>query len=350
LRHDVARDVGRQSLGELAELEQLHVEVARRAGDPLQLPEAVAKDAQRLGREDAAQLALQRARAAHRHAQVVQELAVDVPKRAGQVELDDLVQAAQDLHRGGVGALAGVELEAQLRGGAAGDPACRLDGVELDRPWRLAEPERAGQQRQQPRELAVVAEHADDVQARAQRDRVAGAGDRRRLLDAQSHDDLADVVEHVERQLAAAHADDRRHGAHLDQRLEPLAQGCRGGKVAGQQPRGTALVDLGGVLGVRRRIGQREPTGGRDQRHAGAVQAPVERVPEGALDRVRLVRDDRKLSRERVGDGGRRQAVREQQLTALGAHGDSLPSPGFAGHLAATNVVAPARVKALRLG
>ena len=141
-RRDVAGHVVGQPGGEVAELEQLHVEVARRPGDPLQLLEAVAKDAQRLGREDAAQLALQRARAAHRDAQVVQELRVGVGERAGQVRVDRREQA-----RAGspTAATSARSPRSSSRRSFDDTPptvaAERLDGVVLDRPRRRDEPE-----------------------------------------------------------------------------------------------------------------------------------------------------------------------------------------------------------------
>jgi hypothetical protein len=58
-RRDVRRRALPQPRRELAELEQLHVEVACRSGQHLQLAKAGAEHPQRLRREDAAQLALQ---------------------------------------------------------------------------------------------------------------------------------------------------------------------------------------------------------------------------------------------------------------------------------------------------
>ncbi len=322
-RLDVAGDLVGQLRRELAELEQLHVEVAGRAGDRLQLLEAVAKRAQRLGREHAAQLALQGARAPHRDAQVVEELGVGVGERAGRVELDDLEQAPQDDDRGLVRAGVRIQRDAQLRRDPADDPADRRDRVVLHGARRRHEPHRAAQQLGQLAQLAVIAEHADDVQARRERDPRPIACERDRLLDAQAHDDLAEVVEDVHRQLAAAHAHDRRERAHLEQRLEALAQRA-GGEIAREQPRGAALEAVRRLLGSGRGIDQREPAAGLGERQAGAAHAAVERVPERALDDVRLARDDRDLAGQRVGHRRRRKTLREQQLQGFGGHRYSL--------------------------
>ena len=167
-RRDVVCAVGGQPCGEVVELEQLDVEVAHGPGDLLQLLEAVAEDAQRLGREDPRELALQRPRAAYRDAQVVQELAVDVGERPRQVGVDDLVQAPQHRDGGDVGAHPGAQLHAQLRRSPSDTAAGRVDRVVLHRPRRLDEPELPGEQRQDTVVVGVVAEHAGDVQARAQ--------------------------------------------------------------------------------------------------------------------------------------------------------------------------------------
>ena len=116
-------------------------------------------------------------------------------------------------------------------------------------------------------EVRVVAEHADDVQPRAQRELRVAAGQRRRLLGLQPHDDLAVLVEHVDRQQAAAHAHQRRQRAHLDDRREPFAQRAGGQLVEQQAPR--AAPDVGvRQLGERRRVDQHRATAGDGERQA----------------------------------------------------------------------------------
>ena len=111
---------------EVLELQQIDVEVAAGASDLLQPAELGPEAAQLVGREHGLQLALQRPRPAHGDAQVVQELAVDVGQRPGQVGLDDLRQPGEDRDRGGVGTLRAVQGDREFDDTPPGVPPALL--------------------------------------------------------------------------------------------------------------------------------------------------------------------------------------------------------------------------------
>ena len=142
----------RQRCPQVVEVEQVDVEVAQVAGDLLDALELVAEVLQAL-RVDRLELALERARAADRDAQVVQELAVDVLERPGQVLRDHLEQPGED-GRGGLGrGLVGVELQVELGARARRAPAGGEHRLvdERERRRRAAAPGRA---RARPRSRA----------------------------------------------------------------------------------------------------------------------------------------------------------------------------------------------------
>ena len=102
----------RHGLGELVELEQVDVQVAAGPGRLLDPLEVGAEALELLRREHLLQLALQRAGPAHRHAQVVQELRVEIGERAWQVRLDHGQQAQRQRLRSSVGRHVRRELDA----------------------------------------------------------------------------------------------------------------------------------------------------------------------------------------------------------------------------------------------
>ena len=112
-------------------LEHLHVEVARRARDVADELEARLGPCQHVGGEDVATVAQDRARAAHGHAQVVEELAVDVVDRALAVDLDGVVEVGEDEPEALDGRQLGIERDARLdrrpRAIDAGDGEGRVD-------------------------------------------------------------------------------------------------------------------------------------------------------------------------------------------------------------------------------
>jgi len=244
------------------EVEQLHVEIARLAGDLLEPAQLLAQVGERLGREDRLQLAQQRARAADGDAQVVQELAVDVGEGAGQVRLDDRVQAREQRLGGGAGGLARVQLDVELGARAGRQDAGGGDRLVGQRLGGLRQAERAAEHALDALEVLVVAAHGHRAHARPQ-----ALG---RLL-VQPHDGLLVLVEHREPAAARRDPRQRRQRAHLDQRGEPRVQRRR--EVLGEQPL-RRVRGLGGRrLGAGRALEQREPAVAVAQRQPGGVQA-----------------------------------------------------------------------------
>ena len=104
----------RHERAHVVELEHVHVEVPDVARGLLQPAELRAVMRELVGGEYALEFALDRARAPHRHPQIVQELAVEVGDRAVEVRLDHLEHPAQHDRGGAVGALIGLERHAHL--------------------------------------------------------------------------------------------------------------------------------------------------------------------------------------------------------------------------------------------
>src|SRR3954451_24212923 len=86
------------------EVEQLDVEVTRLAGDQLDPLQVLAQALELALGEDGLELAQERAGASYGDAQVMQELAVYVVQRAGQVGRRDRVRAGEHGLGGGAGA------------------------------------------------------------------------------------------------------------------------------------------------------------------------------------------------------------------------------------------------------
>ena len=167
-RIEVARHVRRKRGAEAVEVEQVDVEVARGARDRLQPAKAVAEVLERLPLEHALQLTLQRARASHGHAQVVEELAVGVGERAGQVGLDRQHELAEHLNGGGVGALVGPQRDVEPPGHAARHAAGHGNRLVVKRRGREGQPHVGLERLAHPLRGLLVAAHGHDVNARAQ--------------------------------------------------------------------------------------------------------------------------------------------------------------------------------------
>ena len=104
----------RDGRDQVVPVQQLDVEVTGGARDRLNPAEGVSLRGQRFGREGALELPQHRAAAPHRHAQVVEELGVDVGERPRQVGFDHPGQVAENRHRRPVGALVGAQVDANL--------------------------------------------------------------------------------------------------------------------------------------------------------------------------------------------------------------------------------------------
>ena len=170
-----ARAVGQRGC-ERVEVEQVDVEVAHRARDLLEPPEVAPRGGQRLGREHARELALDRARAPHRDAEVVQELGVDVGQRAREVGLDRRQQVGRGRsrpprRRARRRSSAHARLGRDARRVAAGGD----HRLVVERLGRRDQPEVVLQRAPHAPQRAVVAAHAEHVHARAQRGARAAA-------------------------------------------------------------------------------------------------------------------------------------------------------------------------------
>ena len=104
----------RDARHQVVPVQQLDVEVTGGARDRLDPAERVALGGQGFGREGALELAQHRAAPPHRHAQVVEELGVEVGKRPRQVGLDHPRQVAEHRHPRPVGALVGAQVDPNL--------------------------------------------------------------------------------------------------------------------------------------------------------------------------------------------------------------------------------------------
>ena len=253
------------------EVEQVDVEVAQLAGDRLDALELLAEVLEALG-VDRLELALERARAAHGDAQVVQELRVDVLDRAREVVVDHLEQAGEHGRGGRARGLLGIEREVELGARPRGRSAGGGDRLVDQRDRRLGQAERVGEQGVDALELPVVAAHGGRGHAPAQT--LVG-------LDVEPDHRLLVGVEHAERDLARAHPRHRHQRAHLDHVGEVVVEVV--GEVAVEQ----AVLRTRGRRARRERLagralGQRQLPAAVAQREPRLVQAAVEGVVERA--------------------------------------------------------------------
>ena len=242
-RVELLAHLGGQLAQLLVELEQLNVEVARRARGLLDPSEAGLEPGQRRGSEDPWKRLQPGSGAAHGHPQVVEELGVELVEGPVDVGLDGDEQPAQDDDGRGDGRDVGRELDAELG---------------RDQPGRTLEPaEHRGQQilgdRRQPQALAeqagdlvrlpLVAAEGRDLDGPPERP--APAHPVRPHEHVVVHDDPGH-----EFRLGVADADDlpaggdrgeRQQGPHLDHggqgvgqgagRQVPYEPGCGGGAI-----------------------------------------------------------------------------------------------------------------------
>ena len=118
----------------------------------------------------ALELAQHRACAPDRHAQVVQELGVEIGERAGHVGLRDPGHLRKHVRRGGVRARTAGQLDARLRRQAVQSPADSHHRLVVDVVVHRLEAEPVAQHAQRPLVLVVVAEHRLHDQPRRERD------------------------------------------------------------------------------------------------------------------------------------------------------------------------------------
>ena len=280
---------------EVLELEHVDVEVAARARDALEPAELRAEVLKRLGWEGGAQLPQQRARPPHGHPEFVQELTVDVSDRPGQVRLDQLEQRLQDPARCTIRPLVGFEAHARLRRHAGGAAARPCGSFVLQRNVGGYQPNRRLEQSADLRQLLVVAENADRVQARPERT-LAIAHDAR-LLQHQPNHRLALIVEHAQRQRAALHEHQARKRPPLHQRQKQLPQ-TAGRQIGGEQMlRRSGLVGAGALVVAA--LEQRQASPLVHQRQPGSMQTAVEGVIEAPLPGRKRVSPQRECGRQR---------------------------------------------------
>ena len=265
------------------------------------------------------ELAQDRAGAPHRHAQVVEELGVEVGDRARDVGLGDRGELGEHVGGGRIGARAGGERDLRLRRHPAEAPAGRDDRLVEHRVLRGLEPEPLAQHPQRPLEVAVVAEHRLDRQPRRQRD-VLRAGDRLAPLDHEPHHRLAVAVDHRQGQHAAAQAHHRQQRAHLEHLREPPPHRAVG-QLARQvslrrrhldlAPRRAGLVDREHPAAAPRRAFGSQP---------GGAQAAVEAVEHEPILGARAAGLEREALGEQRDRGVPVELRRQQQLDRRGRH------------------------------
>ena len=313
-RLEVRGALARERRDELVPLEQLDVEVAHGPGQRLHPPELGPQMGALAGVVHALELAQHRARAPDRHAQVVEELGVEVGERAGDVGLGDLGQPREHLRGGSVRARAGGELDARLGGEAVGAPADGLDRLVVDVAPGGLEAEPVAQDAQRPLVLVVVAEHRLHDEPRGERNPLRGL-DRLGALDHQPHHGLGVAVEHRHRDDRAADPHHREERALLEHAGQPpahrprrqLARQVAAGGLDVRAPRRRArLVD-----------GEQRPgtTPGRPLRaQARRPQATVGAVEQDAVLGVRAAHVELEALGEQGDRGGTVERGREQQL------------------------------------